>query len=172
MPTWTWVDTNQVQATAAVVYVILTLAYVIVTLVGFLLLRRQIKQVDLSTRGETHGYLYNHQHSMTRFFIDNPNLRPFFYDNKGVGSADSEFTTLRAITEMVADFSEHIYLQLPNLPSDIREGWESYVKHLYKNSPALRLHFENRETAAWYSQDFKTMLSQPYDTSSVQDENE
>ncbi|MDT4952998.1 MAG: hypothetical protein QOJ02_1136 [Acidobacteriota bacterium] len=78
MPSWTWADTNQVQATATVVYVILTLAYVIVTLVGFLLLRRQIKQVDLSTRGETHGYLYNHQHSITRFFIDNPNLRPFF----------------------------------------------------------------------------------------------
>jgi hypothetical protein len=50
MPSWTWADANQVQATATVVYVILTLAYVIVTLVGFLLLRRQIRQVDLSTR--------------------------------------------------------------------------------------------------------------------------
>ena len=166
MPTWTWADTNQVQATATVIYVILTLAYVIVTLVGFLLLRRQIRQVDLSTRGDTHGYLYNHQHSITRFFIDNPNLRPFFYDNKEVSPNDSEFTSLRAITEMVADFSEHIYLQLPNLPGDIREAWESYVRHLYKNSPVLRSHFENKETGAWYSQDFKTMLSQP-DAASV-----
>jgi hypothetical protein len=165
MPTWTWADTNQVQATATVVYVILTFAYVIVTLVGFLLLRHQIKLVDLSTRGETHGYLYNHQHSITRFFIDNPNFRPFFYDNKEVSSTDSEFITLRAVTEMVADFSEHIYLQLPNLPSDIRDGWECYMRHLYKNSSALRLHFENEQTGAWYSLDFKTMLSQPYDTS-------
>src|SRR2546421_1002091 len=98
MPTWTWADTNQVQATASILIVLLTLAYVVVTLFGFLSLRRQIKQVDLSTRGETHGDLYTHQHSITRFFIENPHLRPFFYDNKEVSSTDSEFIIIRAVT--------------------------------------------------------------------------
>src|SRR5438067_10184411 len=168
MPTWTWADPNQVQASAAVGYVILTLAYVIVTFVGFLLLRHQIKQIDLSTRGETHGYLYNHQHSITRFFVDNPNLRPFFYDNKEIGQTDSEFVTLKGVTEMVADFCEHTYLQLPNLPIDVREGWESYMKHLYQNSPMLRLHFGGQLSGTWYSQDFKTMLSLPSQVSVAQ----
>lgn len=48
MLSWSWADTNQVQATSGVLGVI-------VTFVGFLLLWRQIKQVDLSTRAETHG---------------------------------------------------------------------------------------------------------------------
>jgi hypothetical protein len=136
--------------------VILTFAYVIVTLVGFLLLRHQIKQVDLAARGETHGYLYTHQHSITRFFIDNPMLRPLFYDNEEV-SAQLGYASIRAVTEMVADFCEHIYLQLPNLPADVGKGWVAYLRRLYASSPSLRLHL--RENGAWYSDDFIILLS-------------
>jgi hypothetical protein len=155
MPTWEWADTGQVQATASVISTILTLAYVLVTLTGFLLLRHQIKQVDLSARGETHGYLYSQQHSITRFFIDNPHLRPLFYDDKEVSVGDP--TVIRAVTEMVADFCEHIYIQLPNLPEDVREGWERYLQFLYMSSPSLRLHLE--ENGSWYSDDFIGKLS-------------
>lgn len=160
---WGWADTNQVQATASVVstiltlaYVILTFAYVIVTMVGFLLLRHQIKQVDLSARAETHGYLYTHQHSITRFFIDNPALRPLFYDNKEA-TAQGDPTNIRAVTEMIADFCEHIYLQLPNLPADVGIGWRCYLQGLYGSSPSLRSHL--KVNGAWYSEDFISLLS-------------
>jgi hypothetical protein len=159
MPSWTWANTNQIQATASVLSLILTLAYVIVTLLGFLWLRRQIKQIDASTRGETYGDLYSHQHQITRYFIDNPNLRPFFYDNKEANSTDSEYGTIRAVTEMVADFCEHVYVQLPNLPSDdIRKGWRLYLKNIYKNSPVLRLHFS--QNIDWYGDEFLKIFSQ------------
>src|ERR1051325_9737915 len=102
MPFWT----DKVQAIASVVYVILTLAYVIVTLVGFLLLRRQIQQVDLSTRGETYGELYGQQHSITQFFIDNLHLRPYFYNNKDICSSHADFGKIMLVAEMVADFLE------------------------------------------------------------------
>lgn len=172
MPSWTWADTNQVQTTATVIYVILTLAYVIVTLVGFLLLWRQIKQVDLSARGETYGDLYTHQHEITCFFIDNPNLRPFFYENKEVNNTDPEFANVRAVTEMVADFSEHVFIQLSNLPEGIRDGWKFYIQDIYKNSPALRIHFEDENNGRWYSEEFKQLLKSSYDNSSVQETDE
>jgi hypothetical protein len=152
MPLWT----DKVQAIAGIVYTILTLAYVIVTLVGFLLLRRQIQQVDSSTRGETYGELYGQQHSITQFFINNLQLRPYFYDNQEISSADADFAKIMAVAEMVADFLEHIYLQLPNLPEDVREGWESYMVRIYGNSPALRLHCE--DNASWYSDELIQML--------------
>lgn len=163
MPSWTWTDTNQVQATAGVLSVI-------VTFVGFLLIWRQIKQVDSSARGQTHSYLYTHQDSITHFFIDNPNLRPFFYDNKDLSGTESEIITLRAATEMVADFSEHIYLQLPNLPVDIREGWEFYMKTLYNRSPMLRIHFE--VNGDWYSEEFIKIISSSYVDLEIQKEGE
>jgi hypothetical protein len=161
VPSWTWADTNQVQATANVLSVI-------VTLIGFVLLWRQIKRVDLSARGQTHSYLYTHQDSITRFFIDRPNLRPFFYDNVEVSNTESDYVTIKAVTEMVADFAEHIYLQLPNLPKDIREGWEFYMKNLYNRSPILRTHF--RDNGDWYSEDFIKTISSLYSSSTVQEE--
>ncbi len=154
MFSWSWTDTNQIQATAAVMSVV-------VTLVGFFLLWRQIRQVELTTRAETHGYLYTHQDSITRFFIENSNIRPYFYDNKEVSITDSELGTIRAVTEMIADFSEHIYLQLPNLPKDVQEGWESYMKNLYNRSPALRSHFI--DNGSWYGKDFIEKISSNFD---------
>lgn len=151
MPLWT----DKVQAIAIIVYVVLTFAYVIVTLVGFLLLRRQIRQVDLSTRGETYGELYSQQHSITTFFIENLRLRPYFYDNREIDTG-AEYVQIMAVAEMVGDFLEHIYLQLPNLPSDVREGWATYMRRVYCNSPALRIHFE--ANGSWYSEELVEML--------------
>ena len=158
MPSLTWADTNQVQATASVLSVV-------VTLVGFFLLWRQIKRVDLSARGQTHSYLYSHQDSITRFFIDHSDLRPFFYENQEFRNIESEKVTIEPVTEMVADFSEHIYLQLPNLPEDVREGWEFYMKNLYNRSPALRTHFT--DNGAWYSEEFIETISAQYQSTQV-----
>jgi len=151
MPLWT----DKVQAIAIIVYVVLTFAHVIVTLVGFLLLRRQIRQVDLSTRGETYGELYSQQHAITTFFLENLRLRPYFYDNQEI-RADAEYLQIMAVAEMVADFLEHIYLQLPNLPADVRDGWATYMRRIYCNSPALRSHLE--ANGSWYSDELIEML--------------
>jgi hypothetical protein len=150
----TWTD--KVQAISSIVYVVLTFAYVIVTLVGFLLLRRQIQQVDLSTRGETYGELYRQQHAITRFFIDNLHLRPYFYNNQEIGGEGHEVSQIMPVAEMIADFLEHIYLQLPNLPQDVREGWQAYMRRVYNSSPALRHHLAENES--WYSTEFIQVL--------------
>jgi len=157
-----WIDPNQVQATASVVSVALTLVYVVVTFVGFLLLRHQIRQVELSARGETHSHLYTQQQSITTFFIANPTLRPFFYDNGQANGADEAI--VRPVAELVADFCEHIFLQLPNLPGDIRDGWQFYLLHLYDSSPILRQHFE--KNGGWYSEELLQML-RAHDTTAI-----
>ncbi|QJW90877.1 hypothetical protein HNV11_16580 [Spirosoma taeanense] len=140
---------------------ITSIASVLVTLAGFILINRQIKQVDKSTRGQTHSYLYTHQDSITRLFIEKPALRAFFYDDLTPDTRHKNDIVIRAVTELVADFCEHIYLQLPNLPDDIRKGWDGYMKNLYNNSPLLREHFE-RGSGEWYSKEFIEALSHSY----------
>ena len=147
MPTWA----DVIQAIAGV-------ASVIATLVGFYWVRRQIKQFDLSARGETYGELYGQQHSITQFFIEKPHLRPFFYDGAEISSTDPEFRNVMAVAEMITDFLEHVYLQLPSLPDDIRQGWESYIKRIYTGSPAIQFHL--RENGAWYGEEFINKLSE------------
>src|SRR2546423_6140470 len=135
---------------------IASVAYVFVTLIGFLLIRRQIKQVDFSTRRDAYGELYTQQHSITRFFLDHPTLRPFFYDNEPIVDDDAEYKKVMVVAEMIADFSEHIYMQLPSLPPDIQRGWQSYLKYIFDHSPAVRAHFKDK--GDWYSFDFVQFL--------------
>ena len=43
-----------------------------------MLLHRQNKQLEISTRGEMYGDLYTHQQVIHQFFVDRLDLRPFF----------------------------------------------------------------------------------------------
>lgn len=113
------------------------------------LLQGQIKQLEISTRGETYGDLYRHQQVIHQFFIDRLDLRPFFYDGAEIQGEEDEVQTINIVAEMMVDFFEHIFLQLPSLGEDTQEGWESYIVKIYKNSPAVREHL--RTNGAWYS---------------------
>jgi hypothetical protein len=113
------------------------------------LLQGQIKQLEISTRGETYGDLYRHQQVIHQFFIDRMELRRFFYEGAEVEGQAAEVQTINIVAEMMVDFFEHIFLQLPSLGEDTQEGWESYIVNIYKNSPAVQAHITTND--AWYS---------------------
>ncbi len=62
-----------------------------------------------------------------RFFAENPEVRPYFYDNKEIASAGSELEKLRVLStaEMVAGFMELVALQLSEQPAEISTEVES-----------------------------------------------
>lgn len=120
-----------------------------------MLLEGQIKQLEISTRGETYGDLYRHQQVIHQFFIERLDLRPFFYDGAEVKGDEVEIQTIKIVAEMMVDFFEHIFLQLPSLGEDTQEGWESYIVKIYRNSPAVREHIKTN--GAWYSRRIKLL---------------
>jgi hypothetical protein len=114
-----------------------------------MLLEGQIKQLEISTRGETYGDLYRHQQVIHQFFIERLDLRPFFYDGAEIKGDEVEIQTIRIVAEMMVDFFEHIFLQLSSLGEDTQEGWESYIAKVYNSSPAVQDHI--RINGGWYS---------------------
>lgn len=83
----------------------------------------------------TLGHLYQQQNNIHLFFITNADLRPYFYEKKEAHAPSPE---VDAVSEMLMDFFEHIYLQKSNLPNDVWLGWKQYMKDMYDNSPPLR----------------------------------
>jgi len=120
----------------------------IISLVGFGLIYLQIRELRKSTLGATHGALYSQQHSIHKFFIENPTLRPFFYNNQELSPNHAEYERVMAVAEMMGDFFEHIYLQRANLPDDVWVGWRNYMLAIFQSSPALREHFGSKQM--WY----------------------
>ena len=90
----------------------------------------------------------------------NPELRPYFYDNKDLGRTESELEKLKVLStaEMVGGFMELVALQLAEQPAEIQPRWKAYIVDGYNSSVVLREHLST--CTAWYADDFLRLLPQ------------
>ena len=120
--------------------------------------KRQIEVMLLQSRGDVNERLYNQSLEIMRFFAENPELRPYFYDNKDLSEAQSELEKLKVLstTEMVSGFMELVALQLAEQPEEIQPRWKAYIIDGYNSSAVLREHLAT--CTAWYADDFLRLL--------------
>jgi hypothetical protein len=52
--------------------------------------KRQVEVMLQQSRGDVNERLYSQSLVIMRFFAENPEVRPYFYDNKDLGKAESE----------------------------------------------------------------------------------
>jgi hypothetical protein len=120
--------------------------------------KRQVEVMLQQSRGDVNERLYSQSLVIMRFFAENPEVRPYFYDNKDLGRAESELEKLKVLStaEMVAGFMELVALQLSEQPADIQPRWKAYIVDAYNSSPVLREHLST--CTPWYADDFLRIL--------------
>ena len=120
--------------------------------------KRQIEVMLLQSRGDVNERLYSQSLEILRFIAENPELRPYFYDNKDLSRAESELERLRVLStaEMVGGFMELVALQLAEQPAEIQPRWKAYIVDGYNSSVVLREHISS--CTAWYADDFLQLL--------------
>lgn len=120
--------------------------------------KRQIEVMLLQSRGDVNERLYSQSLEILRFFAENPELRPYFYDNKDLSRTDSELEKLKVLStsEMVGGFMELVALQLAEQPAEIQPRWKAYIVDGYNSSVVLREHLST--CTAWYADDFLRLL--------------
>jgi hypothetical protein len=120
--------------------------------------KRQIEVMMIQSRGDVNERLYNQSLQILRFFAENPELRPYFYDNKDLNKAQGELEKLKVLstTEMVSGFMELVALQLAEQPAEIQPRWKAYIVDAYNSSVVLREHLST--CTAWYADDFLRLL--------------
>jgi hypothetical protein len=142
-----WTDTAQAIG---------SIAAAIITTLGFGFVIYQIRQTNRNMHSSTFNAIFSQSTEITRFFIENPGLRPFFYDNVDVSDTDERYGKLIALAELVADAFQHILLQSDNFPESVKPKWIAYMKYIYDNSPVLRRHLRSHGT--WYTNEFMSMF--------------
>lgn len=115
-------------------------------------LERQANALAAQNRGSTHERLYSENHVLLECFVNNPEIRPFFYENRPFEQCvdQAQRWQVLLIAEMYACFLELIALHLPELPITVRLEWRTFIQGAYQMSPALRNCI--REHHTWYSQ--------------------
>src|SRR5207253_5800539 len=120
--------------------------------------KSQVEVMLRQSRGDVNERLYNQSLEIMKFFAQNPELRPYFYDNKDIARAGSEVERLKVLStaEMVAGFMELVALQMEDQPNQIQPRWKAYLVDQHKSSAVLREHIAT--CAAWYADDFLGLL--------------
>lgn len=92
---------------------------------------------------------------ISRIFIDHPNLRPYFYDDKPIDRNDPNFQAVMPVCELYLDYidsmqDEYVFA-LPGMGinGENRVLWDRYFKDMFASSPALRAYAIEKKF--WYS---------------------
>ena len=118
-------------------------------------IRQTIEMFEVITQANPHDC---QSLEILKFFAENPEVRPYFYDNKDLKLAPTELEKLKVLStaEMVAGFMELVTLQIEEQPAEIQPRWKAYIVDAYNSSSVVREHLKTCE--AWYADDLLRLL--------------
>ncbi|HVT17441.1 MAG TPA: hypothetical protein VHQ90_14830 [Thermoanaerobaculia bacterium] len=130
----------------------------LVTIVGVGVAFYQLRELVSSVRSQTYQRIYDAMISIDRFFIDNPDLKSFFYSDSGLTSEGRSIDEpkLASVAEMLVDYFDSVYHQKDCMPTHTFDGFLNYMKGTYRTSLATRKFLASRED--WYPADFVKAL--------------
>jgi hypothetical protein len=135
-------------------------AQVFVSIVGFGCVLYQVWQLRRAVAGDAYTSLYEQYVDVAKLFLERPELRPYFYEERVVDEEAPGGERTKAEVEILAELMtgllEHAALQRRSIPTKIYvECWRAYTKERFK-SPALRAFWSKNKT--WYASEFQEMV--------------
>lgn len=119
-------------------------------------LGRQTEHAIEATRAAIYQGLNQFMLELDRIFIDNPQLRPYFYESCPEPDDVVLRYQLSAVSEMYIDLMDNFLVQAPNLEAFISEPWDDYFRDLLRRSPAMRRFW--RDHRNWYAAHMQRLL--------------
>jgi hypothetical protein len=127
-------------------------------IVSLLLLRAQ----GLAARDATLVVAYQNMTAqmadVDRFFVENLELRPFFFGGTEPPGAPHERDRVVAVAEMYINLMDNVLIQCQVLKRDgLAADWQSYFLHVYETSPVIR-EFWAEHASDWFQSSPLAML--------------
>jgi hypothetical protein len=98
-----------------------------------LVLALQFLEQQKSSRQQAQGNIYSIGHSVNRLFMDNQDLRDYFYNNLPLPDDSDIVSKFNNTAETVADHFEFIVEISDTLNSETRKRWFNYMRAMYSN---------------------------------------
>lgn len=116
-----------------------------VSMMGIGLVYWQLHKIGETIRGNAFSSSFAELRELHKVFIENPDLRPFFYDNKlppnDVAESPPEDVGLNrranAVAEMFLDAFIHMYLLRPRFPEELKHHIDLFIEDMVQSSGFL-----------------------------------
>jgi len=124
------------------------------SILGLAVIYFQIQHLIKNIQGTTQDNIYSHYNDICKMLLQQPHLRPYFYEGKALADTDPESETLRAevdyMSEMILGVIEHAVVQECNLPPDAwKNCWKPYARERLKKGTEMRRFFQDNKQ--WYT---------------------
>jgi hypothetical protein len=124
---------------------VISIAGFITVIISLVLLTRQTREMTLQSKyvaSSLEKTVYEtasgRGFALDKIFIDNPELRPYFYSGKDIGEDDPCFDKVVAVADFILDFMDYIVLQPQHFAQIFSpKSWEPWMKDMFANSPVL-----------------------------------
>jgi hypothetical protein len=131
---------------------------VIVTIIGFLLIIRQIRQTQKTIEQSNHTSIYAISAEFNKYLADNSELRPFLYEGKAFEMSQNLSDKILIVCEMLTDMFEFIVIEHRSINPSIYGTWRAYIELIYSKSPAFRYYIELYKPT--YSKELLTVFTE------------
>ena len=128
---------------------LLSIISIIVNIIGFFFIIKQITQQALATKGETYTSMCSLSYEILEMIFENPFLYDYFYNNKKIEDNNENKIKILICTEMIANYCDNVTLQRENMPDYIWQRWRNFIISQLDTSLVFR-EFMN-EYSEWYS---------------------
>jgi hypothetical protein len=137
---------------------IISVLSILVNIIGFYFVIRQITQQALATRGETYTSLCGLSYEILKLIHDNPYLYDYFYNKKKLDKDSNQRVQVLICCEMIANYCDNVTLQRENIPNHVWLRWKNFILGQLEISIELKnFMIEYKE---WYSPEMISILNE------------
>lgn len=137
-----------------------TWAAPLVSALGFVLIRNQLKGDREALETQTSWEIYNVGGSILQTFISHPECRPYFYDGVPMPADEPLRSKVLAVNELICDHMENIILHRDAIDAETYQVWVLYMQGLYNRSPTMRAFLDPDSEGYRYSRQLLDLLAE------------
>jgi hypothetical protein len=136
---------------------------VIPVTISIFLVWTQIGDLRTSVENQTYQYVYQTEFDLHRYFLEHPDERRYFYEDKDIEADVDEKKRVKLFTlaEWWCDFFDNVYRQKATMPPNTFNQWRRFMKDIYRTSPVLREFIAIKGKQGWYPKDYLDDIKDP-----------
>lgn len=150
---------NAIQALAAISQALVSCIGLPGLVISLLLLWRQSREQTIATRAMIHQNLTTTMIDIDKFFIEHPELKPYFYNNADIAEHDPDYARVQSTAEMFLDFADFVLMHKPEMKNYPWDEWEDYFLEIYAHSPMTRRFWGGKRD--WYKSTLTPLFDSP-----------
>lgn len=123
--------------TAEFLQAYVSVAALILAMIGLPILFVQIRELQRSVRSGAHAAIYEQAADFRSHLVQYPHLRRYFFEGREIAHDHEEYDRVVTIGEMFLNQLEHIAVMGDTFGRRNRESLDRYVRNALENSPIL-----------------------------------